>query len=456
MQNHMTPTTLLFFPNYLGGGFGHIGRCLALAETWQKFGGRAVFALGGPHASRVAEAGFEVHPLHAPRYTPRHNTGLAYVHVTDVAYQVARDGFDHPRVVREALKAALDIIERVQPDALVGDGYILTRLIGMAAGLPVVQITKSVAHPHAREQLWTEPAAADVRPPDVLPIFRPVLKSLGAPPLQRAIELLDGDLLLLPGILPLDPMRSLPPRTYYVGPMVRRIPGRIAPPPWLAALEEKGEPIVYITVGGASGIAGDPTFRHLVIAALGEQPYQVVFSTGGQDPAADITLPGNIHVIPWIAPQTILPRARAVVFHGGYTRMEVLLHGLPSVVIPFHSEQEYYGRLMQRAGASILLPYSTAPYQKMNILWRGGRPWKRSSYTLQVRTHPTLSPQTLREAVDAALHHPSLRASAQALQQALQAMHGAEQAARRIQRHIKQDRPRAAAPSLALGNSLPQ
>ncbi len=438
ISNPMSLPTLLLFPNYLGGGFGHTGRCLALAETWRAHGGNAVFALGGPHVQRVREAGFEVHELRTPRYTAHHNTGLAYVHVSDMAYQVARDGFDHPRVVRQALEEARQIVRRTSPQVLVGDGYVLTRLIGRQNNLPVVQIAKSVAHPRPAPLVWWETTPTHVVAPDIAPVFGPVFEELGLPPLNRATDLLDGDLLLLPSILPLDPMRPLPPKTYYVGPMVRQEgEGGTPPPDWLLALEEEGRHVVYVTVGGASGIAGDKTFFRLVSKALGEQPYQVVISTGGLPFPDDIPLPSNIRLVRWISHRHILPRARGVVFHGGYTRMEILLHGLPSVVIPFHTEQEYYARLMQRAGASIMLPYSTAPYQRLNVRWRGGLPWKQRTYSLHVRTRVTLQPETLREAVEAILQRPSsLRASAGALQQSLRAMNGAEQARGLIARHF--------------------
>ncbi len=423
----MALPTLLFFPNYLGGGFGHTGRCLALAETWRAHGGRAVFALGGPHIQRVRDAGFEVHEMQTPRYTARHNTGLAYVHVSDMAYQIARDGFDHPRVVRQAMQEAVSIIQRVSPDVLVGDGYALTRLIARQNDLPVVQIVKSVAHPRPSPLIWWETTPREAAPPNIAPVFGPILKELGLPPLSRSTDLLDGDLLLLPSILPLDPMRPLPPKTYYVGPMVRRV-GKTPPPQWLLDLEAMQSPLVYVTVGGSSGSAGDETFFQLVNEALGGENYQVVVSTGGRKPPQDAPVSPNIHLVPWVSNYHILPRSQGVVFHGGYTRMEVLLNGLPSVVIPFHTEQEYYARLMQRAGASIMLPYSTAPYQQLNVRWRGGLPWKQRTYSLHVRTQVTLQPETLREAVDALLNRPALRASAAALQQSLQAMDGAEQA----------------------------
>ncbi len=448
----MSLPTLLFFPNYLGGGFGHTGRCLALAEAWRAHGGRAVFALGGPHIRRVHQAGFDVYEMQTPRYTARHNTGLAYVHVSDMAYQIARDGFDHARVVRQAMQEAGQIIQRVSPDVLVGDGYALTRLIAHQNGLPVVQIVKSVAHPHPSPLTWWETTPRDVSPPDITPIFGPILKELGLPPLHRSTDLLDGDLLLLPSILPLDPMRPLPPKTYYVGPMVRRA-DNTPPPQWLLDLEATQSPLVYVTVGGGSGIAGDESFLHLVEAALGGEAYHVVVSTGGKKPPPSASFSDNIRLVPWVPNHHILPRAQGVVFHGGYTRMEVLLHGLPSVVIPFHTEQEYYARLMQRAGASIMLPYSTAPYQRLNVRWRGGLPWKQRTYSLHVRTEVTLQPETLREAVDALLNRPALRASASALQQSLQAMDGAEQARGLIARRFKSTVP--SPPISAVSSPLP-
>ncbi len=428
-------TTLLFFPNYLGGGFGHIARCMALAETCQMHGDNAVFALGGPHKTRVAQAGFKVYELQTPRYIHRHNTGLAYVHVSDMAYQIARDGFDHPRIVQQAINEARNIINEVHPDALVGDGYALTNLIGKISGLPVIQIAKSVAHPQPVPLVWWETSPKEIDIPDISSVFNPVLKKFNLPPLGRSAELLDGDLLLLPSILPLDPMPTLPPRIFYVGPMVRA-PQGTSPPEWLLRLGN--DPLVYVTVGGASGIAGDPAFLRLLLTALGKEPYQVVISTGGLEPPADIEIPPNIHLVLWVAHEHILPRASAVIFHGGYTRMEILLHGLPSIIIPFHTEQEYYGRLIQRAGAGINLRYSNAPYQKLNVRWRGGLPWNQKTYSLYVRTEPTLQPATLRDAVAGVLTHEAMHASARALQQSLQAMDGKNQAYQHIVHLLQQ------------------
>jgi spore coat polysaccharide biosynthesis predicted glycosyltransferase SpsG len=50
---------LLFLPNYLGGGFGHIGRCLALAEKARERNFQCAFFLNGPHIEKILQLVFK-------------------------------------------------------------------------------------------------------------------------------------------------------------------------------------------------------------------------------------------------------------------------------------------------------------------------------------------------------------------------------------------------------------
>jgi hypothetical protein len=204
--------TALFLPNYLGGGFGHISRCLALAEAFRARSGAAFFAMSGPHAHVVHEAGFRVCPLSTPPATAASGKGgPAYVYIPDMSYQIVRDGFDNPGRVDAALNEIGRISDEVRPDALVGDGYPLTFLAGRISGIPVVQFVKSAGHPRGRPMVWWEETPPGLVPPDVRPVFAPVFARLGLPPLNgRAEELLRGDLLLLPSIPPLAPWTPCP------------------------------------------------------------------------------------------------------------------------------------------------------------------------------------------------------------------------------------------------------
>jgi UDP:flavonoid glycosyltransferase YjiC (YdhE family) len=429
-------TKILFFPSYLGGGFGHIGRCLALAEAWTRRGGTAAFAVNGPHLSQIARAGYEIYTLTTPRMPVLRSSSTAYVRFPNMDYQIVRDGFDHPRVVERALAEAIQIADQARPDVLVGDGWPLARLVAHQAGLPLVQIVKSVVHPHPERLTWWEDPPADSILPDAGPVFNPVLARIGLPAITHAEELLAGDLMILPSIPPLDPMRPLPADTYYVGPIIRQLAAPTQLPTWLASLS-KTQPIIYVTVGGAASNSGSAAFFQMVGAALGGGNYQVIVSTGGQDapPGADM-LPPNIHLKRWVPGPEMIAHSDVVVFHGGYTRMEILRQGLPSVVIPFHSEQEYYGRLMADARVALLVHYSQAPYHRFLARWRGGG-WLRSRcYTWHIRPAPTLQPQTLRAAVEQTLSEPALRSNAQAMQSLLATYGGSEQALDLMETHL--------------------
>jgi UDP-N-acetylglucosamine:LPS N-acetylglucosamine transferase len=86
-------------------------------------------------------------------------------------------------------------------------------------------------------------------------------------------------------------------------------------------------------------------------------------------------LPNNIRFVPWVDTNAMLSVSSMVIFHGGYTRMEIIRAGLPSIIIPFHSEQEYYGRMLARAGIARLVLGSEGPYQHVAMSWKGGRRW---------------------------------------------------------------------------------
>jgi UDP:flavonoid glycosyltransferase YjiC (YdhE family) len=416
----------LFLPNYLGGGFGHIARCVALAEAFRLRGCTATFAINGPHAKLVEEAGFEVHRISRPKIAEGKGRGPAYVYVPGMAYQIVRDGFDNQHEVKSALRDVMKVVEMTKPDMLVGDGYPITWLTGKKAGLPVIQFVKSAVHPESSPMVWWERPPEGLIVPDVRPVFGPCLKGLGLPKMTGgAEELLRGDLLLLPSIPALDPMDPLPPNTHYVGPIIRPVDGARPLPFWWSSLKED-KPVVYVTAGGAAAHGGSSPFFDTVLKAFLVADWRVIISTGGKvDPATLGSVPPHIRVVRWVPGPEMIARSDLVVFHGGYTRMEILIQGLPSVVVPFHSEQEYYGRILETLGVATVLHYSDDPYECLPYTWKGGNRWLKSEkYTVHAKRRGTMSPEALRSAVDQCLHSRAMRERAQALKVELESYGG--------------------------------
>jgi UDP:flavonoid glycosyltransferase YjiC (YdhE family) len=422
------PPKILFFPNYLGGGFGHTGRCLAMAEAFRARGGQAAFVLSGPHLTTVVRAGFETYTLSTPSVSVSQSHGPAYIYFADMAYQIVRDGFDKPRRVFRALKEAGKLVEEFMPDILVGDGYLLTAVIGNLYDIPVVQFVKSPVHPQPQQMVWWENTPVDMISPDPGPVFNPVLSKMGLPNMTRLEQLLSGDLLILPSIPSLDPMEPLPEKTYYVGAIVEPRITNASLPPWFNTLSYS-KPVIYVTVGGAAGHGGSTEFFRLVFEAFRETDWQVILSTGGKtDPNTLGPMPPNMRAVRWVPGTEMIARSDLVVFHGGYTRMQILVQGRPSVVLPFHSEQEYYGRLMEKAGVATLVHLSDKPYQRIITRWRGGGWWKSKRFSIHIRPIITLQPDTLRLAVKRGLSDSMMHSRIQLLKTELETYGGCDQA----------------------------
>ena len=421
---------VLFFPSYRGSGFGHIGRCLALADAMAERGWEAAFVLGGPHVRRVAGEGWTVfrppfergRALFARlRRALRREGSVAYLFFSNLNYQAVRDGFHTAERVRREVEWELEVVRRFDPHLLVGDAWLLTSVVGRLAGLPVVQIVRSAAHPAGPRLVWWREVPPGIRPPDIRPVFNPVLERWGLPPVSRAEDLLDGDLLLVPSIPSLDPLPQGAERTRYVGPLVRRDGGGGEVPAEMD-IGSDHRPFIYVTVGGGSESVRGVELLPLWEEAFAGTGWEVVVSTGGR-PTGKVT--GRaVRVFPWVPGPAMVSRADLVLFHGGYgTMMETVRAGVPSVVVPFHAEQEANGRRLQQNGAAEVLGPWDEHLERVTHRWAGGE------FSTLVCRRLFVSAGDLREVVGRVLDDSRYRAAALRLSEEQARYGGAPQAA---------------------------
>jgi MGT family glycosyltransferase len=123
----------------------------------------------------------------------------------------------------------------------------------------------------------------------------------------------------------------------------------------------KDDPLVYVTFGSVSAGAHLPYFPALyraAIDALAPLPVRVLLTIGDRrDPAELGSLPANVHVEEWVTQDAVLPHAAAIVGHGGHgTTLGALAHGIPQVVVPLFSiDQWANAAAVERAGAGVAL-----------------------------------------------------------------------------------------------------
>lgn len=409
---------LLFLPSDLGGGFGHVGRCLALAEAAKRRGHHSAFMLHHPKRRRAVERRFPVRyiPAHDPatrlalrlRALRRQGRKPLFTTFTGLDYQAPRDGLWSPAHVERRLERCRRVVHRERPDLLVGDTNFLTRLLGAAAGLPVVQLVRFASHPDTAQMIWWRDPPQDLTPPDTPALFGPALQRLGLPAIRRAEDLLRGDLHLVPSLPDIEPV---PPAegTIHVGALAD--PGGLGEPPRELAGLPGDRPLVYATLGGgAELVARVEPARRLVEACAGRD-LDLVLSTGGAVLTADVgPLPDNVRLVRWAPGRTMIGLARAVVFHGGYgTMMEVLSAGKPSLAIPFQSEQEGNARRLEQLGCGLRLEPAAGKPQVAEARWPLGR------YSWHEQYDCGISTEAIGEALHRLLSDDTLTCSAESL-----------------------------------------
>ena len=185
----------------------------------------------------------------------------------------------------------------------------------------------------------------------------------------------------------LEPPRTSWPETVrFVGPYSWDEPTGYQRPAWLDTLP-KDKPLVYATIGTLSNRLEIGMYQ-TIMDALGDQDYTVAVSAGafGDDyvmsrlPKA----PKNFIVESFLPNSLMVPRAQALVHHGGAgTTMHGLVAGVPAVALPLNHEHLDFGQRLVERGCGIRIDKNK------------------------------LSPEKLRAAVARVLSEPSFRQSAQ-------------------------------------------
>jgi UDP:flavonoid glycosyltransferase YjiC (YdhE family) len=116
-------------------------------------------------------------------------------------------------------------------------------------------------------------------------------------------------------------------------------------------------PLVYASYGTVTGTLGPYAAVYPgTVAALADQPVRLLLTLGeGGDPPALGPLPPNVRVERFRPQAAVMPAAAAVLGHGGFgTTMTALAHGVPLVVLPLFSFDQYANAdAVEAAGAGV-------------------------------------------------------------------------------------------------------
>jgi len=163
-------------------------------------------------------------------------------------------------------------------------------------------------------------------------------------------------------------------RTIRAAPYLTSFPGSLDPSPWPDTRRFRDQPapasplpdwwpddrrpLIYVTFGSVLGHLSEarPVLRTALDAVAG-LPARVLMTVGRAiDPADLLPVAPNVHVERWVPQCDVFAQARLVVCHGGSgTTFGALAAGLPLVVCPLFADQSANGRLVEEAGAGVVV-----------------------------------------------------------------------------------------------------
>ena len=170
-------------------------------------------------------------------------------------------------------------------------------------------------------------------------------------------------------------------------------------------------------------MVGSHQFFRTAIDAFRNEELQVIISTTAKFSWDGFgAIPSHIHLQQWVPGREIINLADLVIFHGGYgTMMETIEGGEPSIVIPFHTEQESNGRRLEALGCSVVCKLSEAKAQLIRHKWKYGE------FTTFIQTDYDLTSAKLIGLVKHILSAPRFTENAKRLQSECAKYRGPEQ-----------------------------
>jgi UDP:flavonoid glycosyltransferase YjiC (YdhE family) len=421
---------VLFFPSDSGGGFGHISRCLALAQEAQRRDHICAFVTSTKKYHLSLSNNFQVFTLKTNRrwnYIPsRLKTMLfrstahyspIFTEISGLDIQVIRDGLVNETIVKEILAQYVQIVENFKPNLLIGDTNLLVWILSKKVNIPAVQIVRYASHPATAKLIWWKNEPEGITPPNSSALFNPLLKQMGIRPLKRSEDLLQGDLYIVPSIPEIEPI-PMDGKTVHVGELT--ISKRdVKIPSWFQELDNH-KPLIYVTIGGGAGPVGNKLFFSTIVEAFANKEFQVIVSTSSKfDPRDFPNLPKNIRFFTWVPGKLLISRADLVIFHGGYgTMMESIACGKPTITIPFHSEQEGNGRRLEQLGCGLVVKLSKENYKRIEGKWKYG------TYSFLVQYRYDLTAEELITEVNKILFNAEYLNKAQTIQSKVKEYHG--------------------------------
>lgn len=335
--------TSIFFG--LSGGLGPIVRNAPAAEKFKEQGARVSMSIYGEGSMAwVRRLGYELLVDDDPLMPAEDRLLLPQPTIYNVDHYFAQMGLLDEAFTESWIRHRIQMLEQERPDLVIADMSLHTLLAARALGIPSISMVQSCYHPDGKPMWHWGQAPRNL--PRVTPVLNKVLARLGIAPVQRIEECFRGDMDVVPGIPELDriynnTVRYAGPLSYPLHPSIR--------PHW-AGQHELSILVYPGRMEDSAGVSGRRVLE-VVLQAFGGQPVTVVIASAELTTEQAAEWPDNIWLVPAL-PDEQVAEFDLFIHHGGHgSCMAALTYGVPSLILPTHTEREFNARAVHKLGA---------------------------------------------------------------------------------------------------------
>jgi UDP:flavonoid glycosyltransferase YjiC (YdhE family) len=328
------------------GSSGHVGPPAEFGHAARRAGHEVLVAAQPQHAANVERTGLPFAPLGDPppeAWMPLLGEFAALDF--DTAHERMIGEFFAGIDVQASLAPLAALVDDFQPDVILRESFeFASTLVADARDVPLVRVglglasleeqtiglaARALEPERARLGLPADPSGAGMRATPYLTTVPAPLDDGAAGPVHRFGHP--------------RPAAQTPP----------------LPADWWPAGDD--HPLVYLSFGSVtagSHLPFYPSLYRAAIDALADVEARVLLTVGEDRDHAELgPLPPNLHVERWFDQDGVLPHAWAAVIHGGYgSTLGALSHGVPLVVLPlFSGDQFVNAAAVARSGAGVAL-----------------------------------------------------------------------------------------------------
>jgi len=276
-------------------------------------------------------------------------------------------GYGNMPWVERKVDELINLLKQFFPDYILSDLGILACLAARITGIPLIAINQSCYHPNVKLKWWENNYEAEnYKDKDsLLNKLNAFLKKKGAQQLNTFTEIFTGRLTIIPGFYDFDPIPNLEKyNTHYVGPVLYTPKENVSEK--LLKLFDADQPIIFCYTArfyDNVGESGKAIFDNMIKIA-DKIDASIIISTGNKkdellalDIASKELKSGKVSIVDYVPLDMAYEKSDLVIHHGGHgSCLAQFYYGVPSVIIPTHTEREYNARMCEKLHVGKMLP----------------------------------------------------------------------------------------------------